>query len=243
MKVTFVGCGDAFGSGGRFNTCLHVEDGNGAFLLDCGASSLVAMKRTGIARGTIDTILLTHFHADHFGGIPFFILDQQLNVKRTAPLLIAGPPGLRGWYERAMALAFPGERTLPFELILHEVAIGEPSMLNGRKATAFHVVHDERAGPCLAYRVESGGKTLCYSGDTEWTDTLVEAARAADLFICECYMYEKPRKSHMSLAALRPQLVRIGAKRVVLTHLSEDMLAHRGDIDLDCAVDGLVIEV
>ena len=54
MKVTFVGCGDAFGSGGRFNTCIHVADKGGAFLLDCGATSLVAMKQTGIDRGAID---------------------------------------------------------------------------------------------------------------------------------------------------------------------------------------------
>ncbi|MET0276852.1 MAG: MBL fold metallo-hydrolase [Pseudorhodoplanes sp.] len=243
MKATFIGCGDAFGSGGRFNTCIHVEDERGALLLDCGASSLIAMKKIGIDRGAIDAILLTHFHADHFGGIPFFLLDAQLNVKRTAPLLIAGPPGLRGWYERAMALAFPGERTLPYELILQEVSIGEPAILAGRKVTAFPVRHDERAGPCLAYRIENNGKTLCYSGDTEWTETLLEAAHDADLFICECYMFEKPRKSHMSLAALRPQLPRIGAKRVVLTHLSEDMLAHLSEVELDCAVDGLVIEV
>ena len=142
-----------------------------------------------------------------------------------------------------MALTFPGERTLPFELILHEIAIGEPATLNGRTVTAFHVVHDERAGPCLAWRVESGGKTLCYSGDTEWTDTLIEAARGADLFICECYMYEKPRKSHMTLSTLREHLPRVGAKRVILTHLSEDMLAHMADVEFDCAVDGLVVEV
>jgi ribonuclease BN (tRNA processing enzyme) len=243
LKVTFVGCGDAFGSGGRFNTCIHTQDGNGAFLLDCGASSLIAMKKLGIDRAAIDTILFTHFHADHFGGLPFFLLDAQFNVKRKTPLLIAGPPGLRGWYERAMALAFPGDRTLPFELTLHEIAIGEPATLQGRKVTAFPVLHDERAGPCLAWRVESDGKTLCYSGDTEWTDTLIDAARGADLFICECYMYEKLRKSHMSLSVLRPQLPRIGAKRVVLTHLSEDMLASMSEVDLDCAVDGLVLEV
>jgi ribonuclease BN (tRNA processing enzyme) len=243
MKVTFVGCGDAFGSGGRFNTCIHVVDDAGAFLIDCGASSLVAMKKLGVDRKNIDAILLTHFHADHFGGIPFFLLDAQLNVKRNTPLLIAGPPGLRGWYERAMALAFPGQRTLPFDLTLHEIAIGEPTTLNGRTMTAFPVVHDERAGPCLAWRVESAGKNLCYSGDTEWTDTLIDAARGADLFICECYMYEKPRKSHMTLAALREQLPRIGPKRVVLTHLSEDMLARMPDVEFDCAVDGLLLEV
>jgi ribonuclease BN (tRNA processing enzyme) len=142
-----------------------------------------------------------------------------------------------------MALAFPGERTLLFELNLHEIAIGEPVTLNGRTVTAYHVVHDERAGPCLAWRVESAGKNLCYSGDTEWTDTLIDAAHGADLFICECYMYERPRKSHMTLAALRDHLPRIGAKRVVLTHLSEDMLARLSDVELDCAVDGLVLQV
>jgi ribonuclease BN (tRNA processing enzyme) len=243
MQVTFIGCGDAFGSGGRFNTCIHVEDDAGAFLMDCGATSLVAMKKQGVARNGIDAILLTHFHADHFGGLPFFLLDAQLYAKRTAPLLIAGPPGLRGWYERAMAIAFPGERTLPFELTLHEVSIGKPATLNGRAVTAFPVVHDERVGPCLAYRIECPGKTICYSGDTQWTDTLIDAARGADLFICECYTYEKPRKSHMSLVALREHLPRIAARRVVLTHLGEEMLGRMADVEFDCAVDGLVIEV
>lgn len=243
MKLQFAGCGDAFGSGGRFNTCIHVEVGERSFLLDCGASSLVALKRAGIDRGAIDAILLTHFHADHFGGIPFFILDQQLNVKRTRPLLIAGPPGLRDWYARAMALAFPGERTLPFELVLREVEIGTPETLLGLSVTAVHVKHDDRAGPCLAYRIENGGKTLCYSGDTEWTDVLIDAAHGADLFVCECYMYETLRKSHMTLSVLRQHLPAIGAKRVILTHLSEDMLARLADVEFESAVDGLVVEV
>lgn len=243
MKVQFLGCGDAFGSGGRFNTCIHVSAGHGAFLLDCGATSVVAMKRFGIDSNGIDAILFTHFHADHFGGIPFFLLDAQLNAKRTKPLLLVGPPGLRDWLPRAMSLAFPGERTLPFELTLHEVEIGVPTNLAGMTVTAFPVVHDERAGPCLTYRINVDDKTLCYSGDTEWVDTLVDAATGADLFICECYSYEKPIKAHLSHAMLRQHLPRIGAKRVVLTHLSQDMLARMTDVEFDCAVDGLVVDV
>lgn len=242
MRLQFIGSGDAFGSGGRFNTCFHLTGERTNLLIDCGATSLVAMKKLGIDRGGIDTILLTHFHADHFGGIPFFILDQQFNVKRTKPLLIAGPPDLPGWFERAMTQAFPGERTLPFPLSLQEVEIGKVNFLSDMLVTPHHVIHDDRAGPCLAYRIEAEGQTICYSGDTEWTDTLIDAARAADLFVCECYMFEKPRKSHMSLAVLREHLATIGAKRVVLTHLSEDMLGRLGDVDLEVAEDGKVVE-
>jgi ribonuclease BN (tRNA processing enzyme) len=242
MRLQFIGCGDAFGSGGRFNTCFHLSGAGTNLLIDCGASSLVAMKKLGIDRGAIDLVLLTHFHADHFGGVPFFILDAQFNVKRTRPLVLAGPPGLPGWYERACAIAFPGERTLPFPLELREVEIGCGNEIAGIRVTPFHVRHDDRAGPCLAYRIEAEGKVLCYSGDTEWTDALIEAARGADLFVCECYTFDTPRKSHMALSILRANLPEIGAKRVVLTHMSEDMLGRLDGLDFETAEDGKVVE-
>jgi ribonuclease BN (tRNA processing enzyme) len=124
MRLQFIGSGDAFGSGGRFNTCFHVHGVSGNFLIDCGASSLIAMKRLPIDRNAINLILLTHFHPDHFGGVPFFILDAQLIAKRTRPLMIAGPPGLPHWCDRLFAATFPGDRKLPFELSLREVEIG-----------------------------------------------------------------------------------------------------------------------
>ena len=77
-------------------------------LIDCGASTLISMKRLGIDRNAISTIVITHFHADHFGGIPFFILDAQFLSKRREPLTIVGPVGLTSWYERVMETAFPG---------------------------------------------------------------------------------------------------------------------------------------
>ncbi len=70
MQVRFVGCGDAFGSGGRQNTCFHVTGASSNFLIDCGASSLPALKRCGIVRNDIELILITHFHGDHFAGLP-----------------------------------------------------------------------------------------------------------------------------------------------------------------------------
>jgi ribonuclease BN (tRNA processing enzyme) len=251
MRVQFIGCGDAFGSGGRFNTCLHVTGARANILIDCGASSLVAMKKLGIDRNTIDTILCTHFHGDlcthfhgdHFGGIPFFVLDAQLIARRDRPLLIAGPPGLPGWYERLFAATFPGERTLPFPFALRELDIGRENQIGQLRVTPFHVRHDDKAGPCLAYRIAVEGKVICYSGDTEWTDALIEAARGADLFICECYTFEKPRRSHMSLAVLRSHLAEIGARRVVLTHMSEDMLGRLAEVECEAAEDGKIVEL
>jgi ribonuclease BN (tRNA processing enzyme) len=243
MQFTFVGSGDAFGSGGRFNTCFHVATEHTRFLIDCGASSLVAMKRLGIDRAAIDLVLLTHFHADHFGGIPFFLLDAQLVAKRTRPLTIAGPAGLRAWYERIFAATFPGERTLPFPLELREFEIGQGNLIGDMEVTPFHVRHDDRAGPCLALRISAEGRTICYSGDTEWTDTLIEAARGADLFVCECYVYDRPVRAHLALTTLRQHLPTIGAKRVILTHMSESMLNRRAEVEYEMADDGKVIEV
>lgn len=242
MRLQFIGSGDAFGSGGRFNTCFHLTGARTNALIDCGASSLIALKKAGVDRNAIATILVTHFHADHFGGIPFFVLDAQLIAKRTAPLLIAGPPGLPGWYERLFAANFPGERTLPFALTLQEVEIGKPNAVGDLRVTPFAVRHDDRAGPCLAYRIEAEGKTICYSGDTEWTDALIEAARGADLFISECYTFGKPRRAHLSLSVLREHLAAIDAKRVILTHMSDDMLSRLSLVDLETADDGKIVE-
>ncbi|HWM46934.1 MAG TPA: MBL fold metallo-hydrolase [Xanthobacteraceae bacterium] len=242
MRLQFIGSGDAFGSGGRSNTCFHITGERTNLLIDCGASSLPSMKRLGIDRNAVDTILVTHFHGDHFGGVPFFILDAQFIAKRTRPLLIAGPPGVHGWFERAMGVAFPGERQLPFPLTFREVDIGRQNDIGNLRVTPFHVRHDDRAGPCLAYRIEAEGKTITYSGDTEWVDALNDAARGADLFISECYMYDKPVRAHLSLKILEQHLPDIGAKRVILTHMSEDMLARLADIAQETAEDGMIVE-
>jgi ribonuclease BN (tRNA processing enzyme) len=127
ISVTFLGSGDAFGSGGRDQTCIYAEAGTVRFLLDCGASSLSAMKRWGIDPASIDVILITHLHGDHFGGLPFVLLEAQLVSKRTRPLLLAGPPGLETRVRAAMEVFFPGsERLQPrFAVTFRELAAAE----------------------------------------------------------------------------------------------------------------------
>jgi ribonuclease BN (tRNA processing enzyme) len=245
MRIQFVGCGDAFGTGGRFNTCFHLLGEKTNLLIDCGATSMVGLKRFAIDRNRIDTILLSHFHADHFGGIPFFILDAQFVSRRDRPLTLVGPPGLRDWYARVMETAFPGSSTTQqkFELSLREVEIGQAAEIGSMRVIPFHVRHDDRAGPCLAYRIAVEERVIAFSGDTEWTDTLIEVGRDADLFICEAYARDRAVRAHMSLALLERYLPEIHPKRLVLTHLSEEMLAHSGEVPHQIAEDGLVIEI
>jgi ribonuclease BN (tRNA processing enzyme) len=244
MRIQFIGCGDAFGSGGRFNTCFHVSGQRTNFLLDCGASSLIALKRSRIDLNSISMVLITHFHADHFGGVPFFILDAQFS-KRTQPLSIAGPPGLPYWFEQVMETGFPGSsRTKQrFEISLVELQPRETASLGEIKITPFHASHGNPSGPCFAYRIEAEGRTMAYTGDTEWTDELIEAGRDADLFIAETYFYDKKVKFHLDLASLIEKLPLIHPRRLVLTHMGSDMLFHLADIPYESAEDGKVLEL
>jgi ribonuclease BN (tRNA processing enzyme) len=245
MHLQFVGCGDAFGSGGRFNTCFHLVGNEINALIDCGASSLVALNKLAIKRNDIDIIFVSHFHADHVGGVPSFILEASHVLKRDRPLIIAGPPGLKARFPELMEAAFPGTKTmqLRFPLTLRELEIGRRGEIGPISVTPFHVVHDDRAGPCLGFRFEAGEKVIGFSGDTEWTDALIDIGRDADLFICESYMREKSVKTHMVLTALEQNLRQIRPKRLILTHMSSDMLSRRTEVRFETAEDGMIVEL
>jgi ribonuclease BN (tRNA processing enzyme) len=245
MHLQFVGCGDAFGSGGRFNTCFHLV-GNGInALIDCGATSLVAMNKLKIDRNDIDVVFISHFHADHVAGLPFLILEANYVTKRTRPLTVVGPPGLKTRFPEVMEGGFPGTGTMELNFPLHlvELEIGKRRDIGAVGVTAFHVVHDDRAGPCLGFRFEIEGKVIAFSGDTEWTDVLIEIGREADLFICEAYTRDKPITTHMALSVLERHLPQIRPKRLILTHMSNDMLAHRAEVPYETAADGLIVEL
>ena len=106
MRLTVIGSGDAFGSGGRHNTCFHLTTGGVTYLVDCGASAMPALKARGIDPNTVDAVILSHLHGDHFGGIPFLMLDGQYLSRRERPLLFAGPPGTAARIPAAMEVFF-----------------------------------------------------------------------------------------------------------------------------------------
>jgi ribonuclease BN (tRNA processing enzyme) len=238
VKVRFLGTGDAVGSGGRFQACIQVLAGDQNFLIDCGATSLTALKRFGVDPASIDLILVSHLHGDHFGGIPFLVIDAQFG-RRVRPLQVAGPPGIATRIQEALEVFFPGssQTRRKFQTKVYEIPEGGNTLLGALAVRPYGVVHPSGA-VSYALRVEVGGKIIAYSGDTEWTDPLLQAARGADLFICEAYYFRKKIKYHLDYETLLEHRSQLGCRRIILTHMNQDLLDRVKELELECAEDG-----
>jgi ribonuclease BN (tRNA processing enzyme) len=242
ITVRFVGSGDSFGSGGRFQTCIVIDGPRSRFAIDFGASSLIALQQQGIEHNSLDAILLTHLHGDHCAGVPFLLLDAMLSARRTRPLTIAGPPELRARMDAIREALFPGSGVMAprFPLDWLEMEPGRSHPVLDLIVTPERARHTRETNP-TALRVQVGEKVVTYTGDTEWTDDVAKAARAADLLIAESYFYDKPVKWHMNYPDIAAHASRVGAKRLILTHMSREMLARAAAVPEECAYDGLVI--
>lgn len=244
MRVLIAGSGDAFGSGGRFQTCIALADNAHTpprTLIDCGATSLTALRQQQIDPAQITTVVVTHLHGDHFGGLPFLILDGQFR-RRTHDLTILGPPGTEERLNQTLEAFFPGSSSVRrrFDVNVTEHTDRRPATAGDLTITPYEVRHPSGAA-AYAVRVESPAASLVYSGDTEWTDALIDVSDGADLLICEGYS-PQPIKWHLDLDTLTQHRHRLGCRRLLLTHLSPTALA----ADLagwDTAHDGLTLDL
>jgi ribonuclease BN (tRNA processing enzyme) len=243
VTLRFLGCGDAFAAGGRFQTSFYVEGGDQPLLIDCGATTLIALKRHGIDPSSIGCVVLSHLHGDHFGGLPWLILDGQF-AKREQPLVIAGPGGTRERFRQMFESLYPGapDAERPFEVKVVELPERQRYELGPAAVTTFEVIHTPGTFP-HALRIEYGGKVIAYSGDTEWTDALVEVADGAHLFVCECQEYDREVPGHLDFQTLAEKRGQFGCGRLVITHMGPGMLARVGELDVVAAEDGMVIEL
>lgn len=244
VTIRVLGCGDAFGSGGRMQTSFFVASATDGVLLDCGATTLVAMRRLGLDPDAVDAVLLSHLHGDHFGGLPFFLLQAHYVTGRKRPLVIAGPAGTEARILEALEVLFPQSSRLNWRFPLKIVELHPKGRERiGSLAIEVYPVRHPSGAPSLALRVGVDGKVIAYSGDTRWTATLLSVARGADIFLVECYAYDQDVSFHMNYITLMARQSELRAKRLVLTHMSEAMLARLDQIEAEVAEDGMLLEV
>jgi ribonuclease BN (tRNA processing enzyme) len=244
MRVTVLGAGDAFCNGGRRQSGYLVEAGDTTFLLDCGTTTLLALKTLGLNADHLDFVAISHLHGDHFGGLPFLFLEYLYERPRTRPLLIVGPPGTkeRVWaLHRAMYREL-SERPMCFPLEFQELPPGQIQTIHGVELLPFRVPHQEK-DISLGYRLTVAGKSLLYSGDCGWNEDLVQYSHGTDLFICECCYFHSQTTFHISYPKIAAESARLGCKQLLLSHLGREVLARMDEVTLACAHDGLIVEV
>jgi ribonuclease BN (tRNA processing enzyme) len=214
----------------------------------------MALRRVGRSPIEIRGIAITHLHGDHIGGFPFLVIDGMFNEIRSERLSVVGPTGATERIERFVEAAYGDvvDKDKPFELALTEIAPGAEVELCGARLRGFAARHMDPPEQPLCLRFElPGGVAVAFSGDTAMCAGLFEAADGADLLVAECSALAPPCGRHCSWQDWREALPRVGARRVLLTHLGRSvresiaaLLAEApADVDLAFADDGLVVEL
>ncbi|KEO75521.1 hypothetical protein EL17_01345 [Anditalea andensis] len=235
MNLKILGCGDAFCSGGKFNSAFFFSTSHINFLLECGATTLLALKKHRIPTHSIDAVIISHFHGDHFGGLIFLLLEEKKN-KREKPLYIVSPIGMDDKLKAAADLFYPGSDILSDLNIIYKFYGAHQQLdLGSLVIKTFPVIHSPDTLP-HGVRMEVDGVTIAYSGDTEWTEEIIPLSDEADLFICECNFYSTESAGHLSYKVLSNK--DLNCKRLLLTHLGEEMLHLKADIQYEVAEDG-----
>lgn len=243
MKLHVLGCGDAFGSGGRNQSSYLLDAGDRLVLLDCGPTALLAMKRAGFDSGNLDAVILSHLHGDHFGGLPFFIIEYLYRRQREQPLIVAGPMGTEERVRQLYALMYGSAKgaadVLPLDFVTLQPERSQD--ICGIEVYCFRVPHQVQ-DVSLALKLTYQTRRVLFSGDSAWTDRFIEQAADVDLFLCECSFYDEQPGMHVNYRQLAANLARLKCKKLLLTHLGEDVLERRHQLAPGIAEDGMVIE-
>jgi ribonuclease BN (tRNA processing enzyme) len=233
-RLTFLGTGNAFSSGGRGNQCLLLDTGSARWLIDCGPTSILQAHRFGVDLASIDGLCLTHLHADHALGAPMLLLGLNFLYPPTRPFPVVGPPGTRDYLEAAFRLAYPdvAARGVGYTLDVHELD-GEASQAHAVDGITFGSVAMRHSVPVNGYRITVGGKLLAVSGDTGPEGDLERLGEGADVFVVECNTVAPlPRVSHMAAEDHRGRMP-YGARRVAFVHVGPDVQAERAVIEAE----------
>jgi ribonuclease BN (tRNA processing enzyme) len=213
LDLLFLGSGNAFAAQGRAFSSFLLD---GRYLFDCGPTVLQQLGKASIRTQDIDVVFISHFHADHFFGLPFLFLDGRYGG-RTRPLTIVGPPGIE---ERTRSLVSLGYSHVieeaKFAQNYIEVSDAYSERIGDLSFSAAQVVHVPDLD-CFAYRAELEGRSVVYSGDTTFCDSLVCLSKDADVIVVECSC--KKVDVHLSPAGVEAIASQSPNARVIVTHL------------------------
>ena len=240
MRLTVLGSSPAWPNPGGAHSGYLVEDSK-RLLLDCGPGVLPRLR---VMEGwpQIDAVAITHFHLDHWGDlVPWVWGTMYRNDGRELhPALLVPPAGRARLEDIGARLGFPDMFERTFHMSEYEPGI--PFTVGDLAVTATRVPHYTLE--TYAFRVESEGRVLAYSGDSAPSDALVRAARDADLFVCEATLLSgeldgEPR-GHLSLEEAVETYEASGAKRLLVTHRPCELPMPE---ELEYAYDGLSMDV
>jgi len=242
--VVFLGTGDAFSAGGRRQAAYLISTPENSLLMDCGSTILVSLQSQKLPAEPIDVIFLSHLHGDHIAGLPFLFLHYIYIEPRSRPLKIIGPQGVGS---RVMALfsamyADTAAEPLPYQLDFVEARHQQPLSFGNIRINPFHVPHLGHP-PSFGCEIEAGSRRIVYTGDAGWTEDLLMHTQNADLFICECSFFDTRLETHLDYPRIAENVGRFGAKRIVLTHIGQEVLDREKDVDLKIAYDGLIVDL
>lgn len=254
MRLTVIGSGDAFNAAGRRHSCYVLEgDGFGPLMIDFGATALYGLHACGYKASDIKGFAFTHLHGDHVGGYPFLVIDGMFADVRREDLDIVGPAGVKQRLAAFLEAAYGdiSTRERPYQTRMRELFPGGDIEHVGATIRGFAAEHMDPPEVPLCLRVSANGKSVAFSGDTAMCDGLLEAADGVDLLVAECSCLAHPCGRHCTWEQWQEVLPKVGAKRVLLTHLGaqvrenvDRLLAEAPPgVDLAFADDGLVMSV
>jgi ribonuclease Z len=222
IKVTLLGTGTPFPNAARFGAAILVEAGGEKLLFDCGRGAVIRLSQAGVPLDSVDALFLTHLHSDHVVGIPDLWLTGWF-LGRDHPLRVWGPPGTREMTEH-LSLAYQFDvqtrehtENLPPKgagIDAKEIEQGDVYVHGPLRVSVFLVDHGS-VKPAFGYRIDYFGHAVIISGDTKFSQNLIDFSKGADCLIHVAWLADSknPLRSLASgedagrvFAAVKPKL-------------------------------------